>query len=77
MGIMEKLLGWAKNTPQTAPAPQEKFREAAGVTIDDDEDQWRRLSGDANRDLSPMTQRIASATLDLPEPFGPTTAVMP
>ena len=56
MGIMEKLLGWAKNTPQTAPAPQEKFREAAGVTIDDDEDQWRRLTGDANRDLSPMTQ---------------------
>src|SRR4051812_43623855 len=26
---------------------------------------------------SPSTQAIASTTLDLPEPFGPTTAVMP
>src|SRR3954454_5351477 len=26
---------------------------------------------------SPRTQAIASTTLDLPEPFGPTTAVMP
>ncbi len=26
---------------------------------------------------SPRTQRKESATLDLPEPFGPTTAVMP
>src|SRR3954451_20854601 len=26
---------------------------------------------------SPRTQEIASTTLDLPEPFGPTTAVMP
>ena len=25
----------------------------------------------------PMTQRSASSTLDLPEPFGPTTQVMP
>src|SRR5262245_42070427 len=28
-------------------------------------------------DCSPITQRIASTTLDLPQPFGPTTAVMP
>src|SRR5690554_6825069 len=28
-------------------------------------------------DCSPSTQRIASATLDLPQPFGPTMAVMP
>jgi hypothetical protein len=26
--------------------------------------------------LSPKTQRTASITLDLPQPFGPTTAVM-
>lgn len=32
------------------------FRESAGVTIDKDEDQWRRLSGDSSRDLAPMTQ---------------------
>ena len=28
-------------------------------------------------DCSPITQRIASITLDLPLPFGPTTAVTP
>lgn len=32
------------------------LREAAGITIDDDEDQWRKLTGDSNRDLSPLTQ---------------------
>lgn len=34
-----------------------QFREAAGVTIDPDDDQWRPLTGDGRRDLSPMTQR--------------------
>jgi len=33
------------------------LREAVGVTVDNDEDQWRRLTGDVNRDLSPMTQK--------------------
>lgn len=33
-----------------------QFREAAGVTVDADEDQWRKLTADAGRDLSPMTQ---------------------
>lgn len=33
------------------------FREAAGVTVDADEDQWRPLTGDTRRDLSPITQR--------------------
>jgi hypothetical protein len=32
------------------------FREAAGVTIDKDEENWRPLTGDAQRDLSPITQ---------------------
>lgn len=32
------------------------LREAAGRTIDADEDQWRKLTGDADRDLAPMTQ---------------------
>lgn len=40
-----------------AAARKAWFREAAGVTIDDDEDQWRRLTGETDRDLSPMTQR--------------------
>lgn len=34
---------------------EEQFREAVGNTIDDDEEQWRRLSGDTSRDLAPMT----------------------
>ncbi|MDY6979210.1 MAG: hypothetical protein SV201_04975 [Pseudomonadota bacterium] len=33
------------------------FREAYGTTIDDDDDQWRRLTGDTRRDLAPMTQK--------------------
>jgi hypothetical protein len=32
------------------------MREAAGVTIDKDEDNWRPLTGDVERDLSPVTQ---------------------
>lgn len=32
------------------------FREAHGVTIDADEEDWRPLTGDAHRDLSPLTQ---------------------
>ncbi|HFD87758.1 MAG TPA: hypothetical protein ENJ35_08810, partial [Gammaproteobacteria bacterium] len=35
----------------------QKFVEAAGVTIDADDDQWRKLTGQANRDLSPLTQQ--------------------
>lgn len=38
----------------TEPA---RYREAVGVTIDDDEDQWRRLTGQSNRDLSPLTHQ--------------------
>jgi hypothetical protein len=38
------------------PAKEAAFREAAGVTIDADEDQWRKLTGDVKRDLTPMTQ---------------------
>lgn len=33
------------------------FREAAGVTIDADEADWRPLSADARRDLTPLTQQ--------------------
>ena len=56
MRIIEKLTGWLNNAlppVQTETA----FRETAGVTIDDDDDQWRRLSGDSKRDLSPMTHQ--------------------
>lgn len=33
------------------------LREAAGVTVDDDEDQWRKLTGTTNRDLPQLTQQ--------------------
>lgn len=33
------------------------FREAAGATIHDDDSGWRKLSGDASRDLAPITQQ--------------------
>lgn len=33
------------------------LREAAGTTIDEDEEGWRKLSGDSNRDLAPVTLR--------------------
>lgn len=46
------------------PAPKaEPLRESAGTTVDADDDQWRRLTGDGHRDLAPMThdrmQRLA------------------
>jgi hypothetical protein len=55
MNLLNTLFGldWS-GTDRAAPA---QFREAAGVTIDPDEDQWRPLTGDSRRDLSPMTQR--------------------
>lgn len=55
MGIRQTFRRWL-GKPDPAPEPTTALREAAGVTIDDDEDQWRRLSGDADRDLSPMSQ---------------------
>ena len=53
-----KLPDWIfRWIPGTEPAPRvETMREAAGTYVDADEDQWRKLTGDANRDLSPMTQ---------------------
>ncbi len=38
------------------PPPAAALREAAGGTVDRDEDQWRPLTGDGRRDLSPLTQ---------------------
>lgn len=69
MKLLEKLTGWLNPSPP-APLPLAgeggKFRESAGVNIDDDDDQWRRLSGDSKRDLSPMThQRMREMALYL------------
>lgn len=54
MGWTDRLRGWL--LPAPVSPPPEHFREAAGVTLDEDEDGWRRLTGDAGRDLSPITQ---------------------
>lgn len=43
--------------PASIDAAPVTLREAAGVTVDADEDQWRKISGDGRRDLAPMTQR--------------------
>lgn len=44
-------------------APEKRFVEAAGATIETEDDGWRRLTGDGQRDLAPMThdrmQRLA------------------
>lgn len=38
------------------PVKEAAYREAYGSSIDPDEEQWRKLSGDSQRDLQPMTQ---------------------
>lgn len=59
MELTYKWWTWGGKQAEPAPPPEEKtaFREAYGVTVDDDEDQWRRLTGDSSRDLSPMSQQ--------------------
>lgn len=62
--IGDRLVGWlgrvaaaAVGAPDPTPVSASvKLREAGGVTVDADEDQWRKLTGDAKRDLAPMTQ---------------------
>lgn len=50
-------MNWLNRLFAPAPtAPDSVLREAAGRTVDGDDDQWRRLTGDARRDLAPMTQ---------------------
>lgn len=48
------VAGWLSGSAK--PASSQRMAEAAGVTIDDDDDEWRRLTGDGNRDLTPLTQ---------------------
>lgn len=42
--------------PAPAATASAKFREAVGVSIDADDDQWRPLTGDERRDLSPLSK---------------------
>ncbi|MCC7484549.1 MAG: hypothetical protein IT529_06125, partial [Burkholderiales bacterium] len=54
MGLRDRFIG-ALNAVLPA-AWQVNFIEAYGQPVDADEEQWRKLTGDATRDLSPMTQ---------------------
>lgn len=42
---------------QDAPVPMREAYGPLGITIDNDDADWRPLSGDGKRDLAPMTQR--------------------
>lgn len=61
MGLLDTLKSWLPGSESTEAV--QPLREAAGVAIDDDEDSWRRLTGDGKRDLAPLThermQRLA------------------
>ncbi len=56
MGILENVGRWFLGAAREEPSTKARLVEAAGTTIDADEEQWRRLTGDANRDLAPLTQ---------------------
>lgn len=62
--IFRKLNPWAVADEAEQSA---RLVEAAGATIDPDDDEgWRRLSGDVSRDLSPLSQdRMREAALYL------------
>lgn len=49
------LLGWLPG--RRAEPDEQEVAEAAGTTIDDDEGQWRRITGDTKRDLAPLTHK--------------------
>lgn len=54
MGMLDFLTKWRRGADAEADA---RVVEAAGATVEpDDEEGWRRLSGDAERDLSPLSQ---------------------
>jgi hypothetical protein len=55
MNLLDTLFGFNWSGP--GPAEPAQFREAAGVTVDADDDQWRPLTGDGRRDLTPLTQQ--------------------
>jgi hypothetical protein len=54
MSLINRFLGLFQ--ADASPAGVAGVREAYGINIDKDEDQWRPLTGDTLRDLSPVTQ---------------------
>jgi len=71
MSLLDRLAALFRTASDTSPPPapvppppqSARFGEAAGATVDNDDDEWRRLTGDGQRDLAPMThdrmQRLA------------------
>lgn len=55
MAWFDRFVHWFMASAPAAGATA-PLREAFGTTIDRDEEQWRRLSGDTQRDLGPMRQ---------------------
>lgn len=53
MGLLDTLKSLL--TPADAPSATQPLREAAGVSVEEEEEGWRRLTGDGARDLAPMT----------------------
>lgn len=51
MKWLDALLRWV-----SGPDSETRLAEAAGTTVEDDKEGWRRIGGDVARDLSPMTQ---------------------
>lgn len=61
MGIVDRARAWL--SPFLGGEPENSsevpLREAAGKTVDADDDQWRRLSGRSDKDLDPITHERA------------------
>ncbi|MFC7455511.1 hypothetical protein ACFQPI_20885, partial [Insolitispirillum peregrinum] len=53
---MKNLWGAAEPPSESTPEPFREASGATGATVDADEGQWRRLTGDSRKDLSPVTQ---------------------
>ncbi len=52
MGVMDKLKDWLGKGAEE----EVRLTEAKGVTIDNDEEGFRKLTGDSSRDLNPLAQ---------------------
>jgi hypothetical protein len=56
MKLVDWILELAAGAPPAAPQNATPLREAYGETIDDDDDKYRPLTGDTDKDLSPLQQ---------------------
>jgi hypothetical protein len=58
MTLRERLArAWSALRDEPAKPEPTPMREAIGMTIDADEHEWRKLTGDAQRDLTPLTRQ--------------------